>query len=355
MRIAVIIGIVCSTFANQASADPIVFQGGDGPGAGTHLVLMAGDHEYRSEETIPALARILAVRHGFKCTVLITTDPETGEIKPGSNHLPGTEALAEADALIMFLRFQNLPKEQMQPIVDYLERGGPVVGLRTSTHAFKIPKGSEFERFDEKWKGEDYYHGFGRQVLGETWVSHYGRNHVMSTRLDIVPEVADHPIFTGIKDVSDGPDMWVEAGGYWVDPMKDSTILATCIPLAEMRPDAPIADGKEWCPGAWVRTYDHQGDGSGRVFNTTYGASEDIRNEPFRRMLINAAFWAAGLEDRITADLNVDFVGPYFPTTFGFNSHRLHVKPEEFLDLEFPITPTDRPLAPGRKPRKKKN
>ena len=336
------------------AGEPLVYAGGDGPGEGTHVVLLAGDHEYRSEETIPALARILSERHGFRCTVLFTTDPKTGDIKPGSNHLPGTEILADADCCVIFMRYQNLPREQMLPIVDYLKRGGPMVGLRTSTHAFKIPKGSEFERFDEKWKGEDFYHGFGRQILGETWVTHYGRNHVMSTRLDIVPENASHPVLTGIEDVDGRADMWVEAGGYWVEPKEDCTVLAESIPLESMDPTAPPAEGKEWCPGAWTRTYTFEGGPEGRVFNTTYGASEDLRNEPFRRMLVNAVFWASGLEDRITPDLSVDFVGPYNPSRYGFNEHRLNVKPREYADLSLSVPPTDRPLAPGRPKRKKK-
>ena len=114
----------------------------DAIGSGKHIVFLAGDHEYRSEEAMPALARILAKHHGFKCTVLFNIDQDTGYIDPGNNNMPGTDALKDADLMVIFLRFQNFPKDQMQPIVDYLERGGPVVGLRTSTHAFNIPKDS---------------------------------------------------------------------------------------------------------------------------------------------------------------------------------------------------------------------
>ena len=70
------------------SAAPLVYKGSDGPGKGKHVVLLAGDHEYRSEESLPALARILAKHHGFKCTVLFNTDPKTGEITPGNSHMP---------------------------------------------------------------------------------------------------------------------------------------------------------------------------------------------------------------------------------------------------------------------------
>src|SRR4051812_20057427 len=94
-----------------APAAPLVYEGTAGPGKGKHIVMIASDHEYKSEEALPALARILAKHHGFKCTVLFGVDPKTGEIKPGASNIPGTEALKSADLLVIFTRFQNLPAE----------------------------------------------------------------------------------------------------------------------------------------------------------------------------------------------------------------------------------------------------
>src|SRR3954463_5667794 len=104
----------------------VVYQGTTGPGHGKHIVFLAGDHEYRSEETLPALARILAKRYGFKCSVFITTNPQTGFIEPGSSDISGLEALDTADLLVIALRFQDFPDSEMQHIADYLDRGGPV-------------------------------------------------------------------------------------------------------------------------------------------------------------------------------------------------------------------------------------
>ena len=64
--------------------------------------------------------------------------PKTGFIEPGSSNIAGLEALKTADLLVVFLRFQDFPDDEMQHIVDYLDRGGPVIGLRTATHAFQI-------------------------------------------------------------------------------------------------------------------------------------------------------------------------------------------------------------------------
>src|SRR5690606_30692871 len=86
----------------------LTYAGGDGPGAGKHVVLVAGDEEYRSEEALPMLARLLAVHHGFRCTVLFATDRETGAIEPKEQtHVPGLEAVDDADLLVLFLRFRE--------------------------------------------------------------------------------------------------------------------------------------------------------------------------------------------------------------------------------------------------------
>src|SRR5215204_4143116 len=102
----------------------LVYEGSSGPGQGKHIVFLAGDQEYRSEESLPALARVMATRYGFKCSVFFTVDADTGFINPGNSKISGLEALATADLLVVFLRFQDFPDEQMQHIAAYLERGG---------------------------------------------------------------------------------------------------------------------------------------------------------------------------------------------------------------------------------------
>jgi hypothetical protein len=335
----VIAGLLIVCVVSLVRAEPLVYEGTAGPGLGKHLVFLAGDHEYRSEESLPALARILARHHGFKCTLLFNIDPKTGEIVPGNNNLPGTHVLNSADLMVIFTRFQNLPAEQMHPIVDYLNRGRPVIGMRTATHAFKIPAGSEFARFSYDFPGKEYEKGFGRQVLGESWAGHYGKNHAMSTRLDLVATAAHHPILRGVSNV------WVQSGGYWTEPVADVEVLAMAQPLAGMTIDAPVAADKKPCPGAWTRTYRSKTDKQGRVFTTTYGASEDLLNPGFRRMLVNACFWAVGLEESITPELDVHFVGPFQPRTFAFDGYRRGIKPQDLSGWDSPILPSEQPVS----------
>jgi type 1 glutamine amidotransferase len=328
------LGLPATAFAQNPHL--VVYEGTRGPGAGKHIVFLAGDHEYRSEESLPALARILAKHYGFKCSVFFTTDPKTGFIEPGSSNISGLEALRTADLMVVFLRFQDFPDTEMQHIVDYLDRGGPVVGFRTATHAFQILRpDAKFLKYT--WKGVDGYPGgFGRQILGETWVTHYGKNHAQSSRLLLQADQSAHPILRGVKDV------WVQSGGYTANPIEGSHILAKGQILDGMTPDAAPAPDKDTLPVAWYRTYTMPSGKSGRVFATTHGASEDLLNDGFRRLAVNACLWAAGLESSIRPTTDISFVGPYQPSTFNFGGHVKGVKPADLAGWDSPILPKPR-------------
>ena len=127
-------------FAEAQEGKQWITYEGSGPGS-KHIVLISGDEEYRSEEALPMLARILSVHHGFKCTVLFPIDAKTGNIDPEhQTNIPGLEVLQSADLMVMQLRFRELPDDQMKFIDEYMLAGKPVVGLRTSTHAFRYSR-----------------------------------------------------------------------------------------------------------------------------------------------------------------------------------------------------------------------
>ena len=331
ISIGCLLSLMASTSMSFADhPNRVVWEGNQGPGVGKHIVFIAGDHEYRGEETLPALARILAKHYGFKCSFFVTTDPNDGTIKPGSNNITGLEALKTADLMVLFTRFQAFSDEQMQHIDDYLATGKPVIGLRTSTHGFKGLKG-KFARYNEGYKGDDqeWKAGFGEAILGEHWVGHYGRNHRQSSRLILAQDLG-HPILRGVSDAH------VQSGGYNAHPREDSIILAKGQILNGMNADDPPDTKKEVLPVAWVRHYRIDNPGS-RVFATTHGASEDILNEGFRRMLVNAHLWCLAMDGEIKADNNVSFVGPYNPVTFRFNGYRKGVKPADIEGWDTPI------------------
>ncbi len=336
--LAVLMFSVCGNLM-AAPSQQVVYEGSEGPGLGKHIVFLASDHEYRGEESLPALARIMAKRYGFKCTVIFGVDPEDGTLKPGSSQLRGLSVLKEADLMVVFFRFINMDDDEMQHFVDYVDRGGPILGLRTSTHAFKIPEGRKFYSYDFRYPGEEHYMGFGRQVLGETWVTHYGKNHAQSSILAAELDNKDHPILRGVTA------MHTQAGAYTADPIEGSTVLARCIVLNGMTIDSPVDTTKELMPVVWTRNYTSKSGKVARIFTTTQGASEDILNEGFRRLLVNAHLWCLGMEDSIKADNSVDFVGPYHPSTFSFTEFRRGIKPEDVAGWDTPILNPEAPLV----------
>ena len=326
--------IVILTGNSSLKAAPfVVYEGNSGPGKGKHILFIASDHEYRGEETSPAIARILAKRYGFKCTVLFGQTPE-GLIKPGSSLIPGIDAIDDADMLFLFMRFLKPDDAWMAKFEGYLDRGGPLLGLRTTTHAFNGIKG-KYAKYNYNASG-DFVGGFGRQILGETWnpnlgAGHYGSNHKYATAMHVVPEQVNHPVMRGVKD------MHAMAGAYSAVPMPGSLILANNQVLNSMEVGAEALENKPPQPAAWVRTYQSKSGKEGRVFCSTQGASEDIVSEGVRRMIINATLWCMGMEKEIKADADISFVGPYNPTTFSFKPSIQDSKPSDIEGWDTPI------------------
>ncbi len=299
------------------AADPwLTFPGGDGPGKGKKVVLVSGDEEYRSEEALPQLAQILAKHHGFDCTVLFAIDPKDGAIQPNvNNNIPGLEKLKDADLLILFTRFRNLPDDQMKHIADYIESGKPIVGLRTATHAFNLDGKSAYKKYTWGNKDKDYDGGFGRQVLGETWVAHHGGHGKEGTRGVVAKGEEASPILKGIESGS----IFGTTDVYTAKPAGDSKVLLYGEVTETLKPDSKAVAGKKnepMMPVAWTKTYKGESGKVAKIFTTTLGNGEDLNAEGTRRLFVNAGYWALGLEEKIPDKSKVDLVGGYKPTPF---------------------------------------
>ncbi len=326
--IAVVGLCVFSIAVGRADEESVIrYQGGDGPGRGKQVVFVSGDEEYRSEEGLPQLAKILAVRHGFTCTVLFAIDRRDGTINPNvRDNIPGLEALRTADLLVLLTRFRDLPDDQMRYIAEYVESGRPVIGLRTATHAFDIKPGKTFARYG--WQSKEWEGGFGRQVLGETWINHHGHHGQESTRGIIAMGMKDHPILRGIAD----GEIWGPTDVYAVRlPLPgDSRPLVLGQVLQGMHAGDPPVVGKKndpMMPVAWIKTFASPSGKTARVFATTMGASQDLASEGLRRLVVNACYWAVGMENEIPQKSNVELVGDYRPTKFGFGAYTKGIKP----------------------------
>lgn len=305
------------------------YDGNEGPGVGRHIVLISGDEEYRSEETMPMLGQLLAKRYGFKCTVLFAVDPESGEINPDNqNNIPGIEALDDADLVILGLRYRQLPDDQMKHFADYVDSLKPIVAYRTSTHAFAYDQDSASpykkygNRQKEPWKG-----GFGQKYLGDTWIAHHGHHAVESTLAVHEETNATLPVLKGVDTI------WGPTDVYAIKHLPDSaTVLMRGTVLAGMSPDDEAVAGKKndpMMPVAWTMIQESPTGAQRRVFCTTMGAATDFVDEDLRRLVVNASFWCLRMEAQIPDKANVDLVSAFNPTDFGFHGFKKGVKPSD--------------------------
>jgi hypothetical protein len=304
----------------------VVLEGTQGPGKGKHIVFVTGDEEYRSEESMPQLAKILAVQHGFKCTVLFAVNKKDGMIDPMTlDNIPGLEALEKADLMVLFTRWRELPDEQMKRILDYTNSGRPIVALRTATHPFNYVKHKDSPYAKYGYNNRQYPGGYGRQVLGETWVNHYGAHQRESTRGLVAKGMENHPIVRGCEDIW-GPSDVYELTTLFGDCK--SVIMGQV--LKGMKPDDPPNPDKKLVPVAWIRTFTGGEGKTSRVFTTTMGHAGDLKSEGFRRLLVNACYWGLGMEDQIPARAKADLVGSYEPTGIGYGKYKKGLKPGDY-------------------------
>lgn len=329
------------------------------PGFGRRVVLIAGDEEYRSEEVLPMLARQL-YRLGFECIVLFSQNPETGEIDPNQQqHIPGTEWIRGAELLVLQLRFRALPAEQMTQLVAHVQTGLPVIGLRTSTHAFDYRKLPESKFAHWSFHSEEWPGGFGKQVLGETWVAHHGDHGSQATRALPHPANVHHPVMRGVGPIFGPSDVYTVR-----ELPADAIRLMDGQVVAGMSPDDPGLKGAKndpMMPVAWLRErrfhWETPADGSEqtvqRVFTTTMGTAADWSDVDLRRLFLNASLWCLGDEAAIPlegfpAKLNESWQ----PSNFGFNRARLGVKPLDYFFASPWAREVDPLQAPAGKPSK---
>ena len=300
------------------AADPfLTIEGQAGPGKGQHIVFVTGEEYYRSEEGMSMFAKILARHHGFKCTVLFSIDPATGFINPNRNtSLPGLSALDSADLMVIFARFRKLPDPDMKHIVDYVNAGKPVLGIRNATHAFQYPanSASPYRRWDfnsKEWPG-----GFGQQILGDTWIAHFGNFQKEATLAHVNPAQRDHPVLRGVADT-----IFCHTDVNSVKRLTpDDVVLFHGRVLSGLKPtDPPVTDQRKdvRMPFAWFKTYTAPSGKQGRSFTTTAGASLDWLSEDLRRMMVNAMLSLTGHEKDIPEKTNVSLIDPYTPRPTG--------------------------------------
>jgi len=223
------------------------------------VVFMSAESEYGAVETLPEFAHELQIKYGLYCEILQGSTEKNGDDR---HKLAGLEALTNTDLTVLFMRRRSLAPEQMQYFRDYLNRGGALIGLRTASHALdtrgKAPEGyAEWTRLDP-------------EVLGGNYHGHHGSGPICT--VTAAAGATGHPIMAGVK-----LPLLSNGSLYEVRPLAESTTRLLVGTIPDQEPE----------PVAWTNQYKKS-----RIFYTSLGHPDDFQNEPFRRMLINAVFWA---------------------------------------------------------------
>ena len=295
----------------------LVIEGKEGIGKGQHIVFVTGEEYYRSEEGMSMFAKILSQHHGYKCTVLFAIDPVTGFINANkANNIPGLEALKSADLMVMFARFRELPDADMKHIVDYVNAGKPVLGIRNATHAFRYSANSTSPYKNWDFQSKAWLGGFGQQILGDTWIAHYGKFQKEATLATVISSQRNNPVLRGVADT-----IFCHTDVNSVERLtpKDLVLMQGQV-LSGLNPmDPPVTDKRKdvRMPFAWFKTYTAPSGKEGRSFTTTAGASLDWQSEDLRRLMVNAIYSLTGHEKDIPEKSNVNFVGEYKPKPTG--------------------------------------
>ena len=242
-----------------------------------HAVFVVGTPHYSPARSMPLLASHLE-RIGFRTTVVKSkANPENDP-----SGIPGLEVLETADVAIFFVRFLTLPDDQLKLIERYLESGKPLVGFRTSSHAFAYPKDHEHFGWND---------GFGLNGLGVKYETHL----TGKTTVSLNDAGKMHPVLTGIN--FNKPRM---ASGtlYLASPPPSVTVLLDGTGNSKKTGIVRNAFGvhqltetmKE--PVAWV----FENKWGGKVFGTTLGHWETFNDVSFVRLFVNGICWSAGRE-----------------------------------------------------------
>jgi len=174
--------------------------------------------------------------------------------------------------MVMFLRYRALPDAELNRILAYVKSGKPMVGFRTSTHAFNYPKDNPHADLND---------GFGLDTWGQKWITHHG--HTSTTTVALRPDAAAHPILRGVTPFA--AKSWL----YHVLPLNGPATLLLDGTAVNSERAQKFDQFPPLQPVAWTRERN-----GARVFFTTLGHPGDFEQPSMRRLVVNGILWALG-------------------------------------------------------------
>ena len=169
-------------------------------------------------------------------------------------------------------------------------------------------------------------------IVGGAFMNHHGNWSADSTRGDIISEMKDHPVLTGVKDIWGLTDVYrtFKEGGSLPE---GCTALVMGQPLIGREQGGADNPEKEPLPVVWTKNWKTTSGKAARVLHCTMGSGHDFENSGLRRLVVNGTYWGLGMEEKISAESSVEYASEYKPLSSGFNYEKLGVIPRPPADF----------------------
>ena len=207
------------------------------------LCMVSGSFEYESESSLTAFRDYVEREHPVRADLIVYRSEDDHQ---------SLSAIEGTDVLLVFTRRLNAAGAELERLKAYCGAGGPIVGVRTASHAF------------QNWLA------FDGDVLGGNYQMHW--RHGPRARVRFEPGSEGHSLLEGVAEFSSAGSL------YRNTPIATDTSLLMSASTDEH--DEPVT---------WTRN--HAG---GRVFYTSLGHQEDFEEPSFLRLLANAVLWCGG-------------------------------------------------------------
>ena len=223
-----------------------------------NITFILAEREYQTEQTLPEFAR----KHLSKEFILkFCHAPHQGQDR---NLLSNPSFIAKADLLVISVRRRAFKEETMNLIRKHVSSVKPIVGIRTSSHAFDLKKSPIPE-------GHQVWNEWDEKIIGGNYNGHHGKG--MTCQIEKYANSPSHPIIKNLTLPFGTP----------ATLYRNSTLSKKSIPLL-----SGTIKGFPSEPVAWV----HQSPSGGKVFYTSLGHIEDFKKPAFQKLLLNAIKWS---------------------------------------------------------------
>jgi len=239
------------------------------------VAFVVADNEYHSNQTLPQFAHDLLLTKGVNCEFAVGKPVANG---PGVNNIENLQVLNDADLAVIFVRRRALPAEEMKLIKDYVDRGKPVLGIRTASHAFDAQKDVPRDGDGVTTPGQvpemlAQWPEFDKDVLGGNYQGHYG-NMKEGIVFSVAPGMENHPILAGVSPKGFVGPVAPSESLYKNRPLRAENIQVLMTGSIPNQPTEPVL---------WINTLD-----KGKVIYTSMGHWDHWKMDDFHKLMINS-------------------------------------------------------------------